>query len=88
MPWLYLLHLLGVLERYNASIVLKNYLKPVVEIVKKSKTGWPKILWVHPLSMAPFLTKHYWNGLDNSDVDNFIKKIDYHNSIFVALICL
>ena len=56
--------------------MLSNYIKPVVELLKTSKTGWPKIIWVHPLRIGVVSPVSYWGGLNNDDIEVYIKNLD------------
>ena len=58
--------------------MLENYLKPLVQLVKTSTTGWPKLLWVHPLKLGSVVSKQFWSGVGNDDVEAFTQNIDQY----------
>ena len=66
------------MESCKSEVVLNGFLKPLVELVKASKTGWPRLLWVHPLQIGPVISKTFWRGVGNEEVETYIQDIDQY----------
>jgi len=64
------------LEKCEPEIVLENYLKPLVELLKTSSNGWPKLFWVHPLKLGSTVSKQFWSGVGNDDIEVFVQNLD------------
>lgn len=50
---------IGIHDSFNATLVVNNYLKPIMELVRRSRNGWPHLVWLTTHSAGPLKPMYY-----------------------------
>lgn len=50
---------IGIHNSFNATLVLESYLKPIVDLVNRSRGGWPRLVWLTTHSAGPLKPMYY-----------------------------